>query len=169
MLVEASVANNEACALVFRIMTISNLKVTPRTKLTDMITVKNKMHFVTIAILLLLSSCDPVHHLKLENKTNKRIEVIFYPALDTQNLGDKEVIKINFSGRESSSVILDSAETIRIGTVTARYNPRPNDIDVDYLEIRMQADTLRLIGKTAIFTTIQKVEKLDWRLIIRSE
>jgi hypothetical protein len=134
-----------------------------------MIKLNSRIQLVTLTVLLLMTSCDPVHDLRLENRTNKRIEVIFSPTLDNQELGDKEITKINFDGRELSSVTLDSAETIRIGTVTARYNPRPNDIDLNYLEIRMQADTLRLIGKTAIFTTIQKVEKLDWRLIIRSE
>jgi len=134
-----------------------------------MIKMNSRIQIVTLTVLLLMTSCDPVHDLRLENRTNKRIEVIFSPTLDNQYLGDKEITKINFSGRELNSVTLDSAETIRIGNVTARYNPRPNDIDLDYLEIRMQADTLRLIGKTAIFTTIQKVEKLDWRLIIRAE
>jgi hypothetical protein len=128
-----------------------------------------RIQLVTLMGLLLMTSCDPVHDLKLENRTNKSIEVIFSPTLDNQDLGDKEIKKISFSGRELNSVTLDSAETIRIGNVTARYNPRPNDIDLDYLEIRMEVDTLRLIGKTAIFTTIQKVEKLDWRLIIRAE
>ncbi len=134
-----------------------------------MIKFNSRIQVVTLTVLLLMTSCDPVHDLRLENRTNKRIEVIFSPTLDNQDLGDKEITKINFGGRELSSVTLDSAEIIRIGTVTARYNPRPNDIDLDYLEIRMQADTLRLFGKTAIFTTIQKVEKMDWRLIIRAE
>lgn len=134
-----------------------------------MIKLNSRLQFVTLTGLLLMTSCDPVHDLRLENRTNNRIEVVFSPTLDNQDLGDKEITKINLGGRELNSVTLDSAETIRIGNVTARYNPRPNDIDLDYLEIRMQADTLRLIGKTAIFTTIQKVEKLDWRLIIRAE
>ena len=138
-------------------------------ELTDMVKLINRIYLVTLTGLLLMTSCDPVFDLKLENRTNKRIDILFSPTLENQDLGDKEITKINFGGRELSSVTLDSAETIRIGTVTARYNPRPNDIDLDYLEIRMQADTLRLIGKTAIFTTIQKVEKLDWRLIIRAE
>ena len=126
-------------------------------------------HIIALAGFLFITSCDPVHSLKLENKMNTSIEVVFYPTLDTQQLGGKEITQINLNGREFSSVTLDSAETIRIGTVTARYNPKPNDIDLDYLEIRLQSDTLRLIGKTAIFTAIQKVDKLDWRLIVRSE
>ncbi len=134
-----------------------------------MIKLNSKIQVVTLTVLLLMTSCDPVHDLRLENRTNKRIEVLFSPPIDNQDLGDKDIAKINFGGRELNSVTLDSAETIIIGSVTARYNPRANDIDLDYLEIRMQADTLRLIGKTAIFTTIQKVEKLDWRLIIRAE
>jgi len=134
-----------------------------------MIDFRNRKHLTILTLLALLTSCDPVHSLKLENKTNNKIEVVFSPALDNQDLGNKETTRIILKGREFNSVTLDSAETIGIGTVIARYNPRPDDIDLDYLEIRMQSDTLRLIGKMAIFTTLQKVEKLDWRLIIRSE
>jgi hypothetical protein len=134
-----------------------------------MIKMNSKILVATLTLLLLMTSCDPVHDLILENRTNKRIEVLFSPTLDNQDLGNKDITKVYFGGRELNSATLDSAETMRIGNVTARYNPRPNDIALDYLEIRMQADTLRLIGKTAVFTTIQKVKKLDWRLIIRAE
>lgn len=61
-------------------------------------------------------------------------------------------------------IILDSSETISIGTVVAMYTPSANDIDLDYLEMRFGQDTIRLSGKNAILTTIQKVEKLDWDL-----
>jgi hypothetical protein len=137
-------------------------------------TINNKQSFFPVHLrvligLVIMTGCDPVHSLKLENKTNNRIEVVFFPTLDNQDLGNKEATKVNLNGREFNSVILNSAETIRIGMVTARDNPTPNDIGLDYLEVRMQADTLKLIGKTAIFTTLQKVEKLDWRLIIRAE
>jgi len=40
---------------------------------------------------------------------------------------------------------------------------------LDYLEIRLEHDTLKLVGQNAIFSTLQKVEKLDWRVIIRTE
>jgi hypothetical protein len=118
--------------------------------------------------LLSLVACDPVHSLRLENKTNEKIEILYYPDLDIQNLGDRQIKKVN-NGQEMNSVSLDSAETIRIGNVTARYNPKPSDIDLDYLEIRMNQDTLKLTGKNAIFSTLQKVDKLDWRIIIRTE
>jgi|SRR5690606_37124129 len=98
-------------------------------------------HILALTGLLLMTSCDPVHSLKVESKMNTSIEVVFDPTLDSQDLGGKKITQINFNGREFSSVTLDSAETIRIGTVTARYNPKPNDIDLDYLEIRMQSDT----------------------------
>ena len=98
----------------------------------------DRVRLTALTVLSLLTSCDPVHSLKLENKTSEKIEVLFYPDLDNQELGDKETTKINFNGRELNTVTLDSAETIRIGTVTARYNPRPDDVDLDYLEVRMQ-------------------------------
>ncbi len=128
----------------------------------------SKLKYITIfSILLTLISCDPVHELTLENKTNKPIEVIYNPQLDSRQIRNKEVVKIEIRGQEMSKITLDSAETINIGTVVAMYNPSANDIDLDYLEIRYGQDTIRLTGKNAILTTIQKVEKLNWRLIIK--
>jgi len=124
--------------------------------------------FISILTLFsALTSCDPVHDLILENSTNKSVEVIYLPYLDSRQLGDKKAEKIEIHGQEMNKIILDSAETINIGTVTAMYTPSPHDIDLDYLEIRCGQDTIRLTGKNAILTTIQKVEKLDWRLIIK--
>jgi hypothetical protein len=114
-----------------------------------------------------LTSCDPVHDLKIENRSSKTIDVIYYPNLDIRQILDKKIEKIEIQGKEMNKIMLDSAETINIGTVAARYNPSANDIDLDYLEVRYGQDTIRLIGKNAILTTIQKVEKLDWRIIIK--
>ena len=127
-----------------------------------------KLKYITsFTALLALTSCDPVHDLKLENGTNKPIEVIYNPQLDSQQLHNMKVGKVEIRGQEMNRIILDSAETIRIGTVVAMYNPSAHDIDLDYLEVRYGRDTIRLTGKNAILTTIQKVEKLDWRLIIK--
>ncbi|MBD8491339.1 hypothetical protein IFO69_21480 [Echinicola sp. CAU 1574] len=103
----------------------------------------------------------------LENRTNQAIEVVYQPYLDTRQLNGLEPEKIIIQGQEMNMVTLDSSETITIGIVTAMYTPFASDIDLDYLEIRYGSDTLRLTGKNAILTTIQKVEKLDWRLIIK--
>jgi hypothetical protein len=103
----------------------------------------------------------------LENKTKSKIEIIYYPNLDNGQLGNKTLETIDFRGQKMNKVILDSAEIISIGTVVAMYTPSANDIDLDYLEIRYGQDTLRLTGKNAILTTIQKVEKLDWRIIVK--
>ena len=114
-----------------------------------------------------MAGCDPVHDLTLENRTNETIEVIYQPYLENRQLNGKEPEKVNIHGTEMNMVTLDSSETIRIGTITAMYTPSASDIDLDYLEVRYGSDTIRLIGKNAILTTIQKVEKLDWRLIIK--
>ena len=71
-------------------------------------------------------------------------------------------------GNEEMNVIaLDSGQSMKIGTVIARYTPLARDIDLDYIEVRYKQDTIRLTGKNAILSTVQKVEKLDWRLIIK--
>ena len=114
-----------------------------------------------------MTSCDPVHGLTLENKTKNKIEVIYYPALDEKQIGGKTPEEIEIRKQKMYKVPLDSAETICIGTVVARYVPSARDIDLDYLEIRYGPDTIRLIGKNAILTTIQKVERLNWRLIVK--
>jgi len=46
-----------------------------------MIDFGKKIHLTVLIGLLLKTSCDPVHSLKLENKTNYRIEVLFYPTV----------------------------------------------------------------------------------------
>jgi hypothetical protein len=124
---------------------------------------------LTISTLIILTSCDPVHDLKLENKTNKKIDVIYSPMLDQQELEGQQATEIKINGRMVNLVTLDPTKTIRIGHVSARYNPKPSDIHLDYLEIRIKQDTLKLVGQNAIFSTLQKVDKLDWRVIIRTE
>ncbi|MEP7264015.1 MAG: hypothetical protein ABI772_05945 [Bacteroidota bacterium] len=103
----------------------------------------------------------------MENKTKSKIEIIYFPELDDSQLGNKTPEAIDFRGQKMNKITLDSAETISIGTVVAMYTPSANNIDLNYLEIRYGQDTIRLTGKNAIFSTIQKVEKLDWRLIVK--
>jgi hypothetical protein len=129
--------------------------------------VKTLTYILTLMILVSLTSCDPVHTLTLENKTKGKIEIIYYPTLNNRQLGNKTPEAIDLSGQKMNKITLAPAETISIGTVVAMYTPSANNIDLDYLEIRYGQDTIRLTGKNAILTTIQKVEKLDWRLIVK--
>ena len=130
----------------------------------------NSLYLTIILCFLLMTSCDPVYEIKLENRTKNRIEVLFSPTLDNLDTENNEITKISLNGRlQINSVTLNPAEMIKIGTIYARYNPELNDIYLEYLEIRMQTDTLRLIGKMAIFSTIQKIKNLDWRLVIRTD
>lgn len=124
-------------------------------------------YIFTIILLAALSSCDPVHMLILENKTKSKFEVIYYPSLNHEQLGIKTAETIDLRGQKMNKVILDSAETISIGTVVAMYAPSANNIDLDYLEIRYGQDTICLTGKSTILTTLQKAKKLDWRLIVK--
>jgi hypothetical protein len=124
------------------------------------------LKIVAFAILL---GCDPVHSLRLENKTNKNIDVIYSPELDRQELEGQQATEIQVNGRKVNIVTLEPTKAIRIGRVTARYDPEPTDIHLRYLEIRFEKDTLKLVGRNAIFSTLQKVDKLDWRMIIRTK
>ena len=113
-----------------------------------------------------MTSCDPVHTLHLDNETGKAITVIYKPLIDIAPIGSKiETITINKI--QFAQVVLDSDQQMEIGKVTARYTPNETDISLDYLETISGNDTIKLVGKKAIFNFIQKVEKLDWRLIIK--
>ncbi|WP_353480269.1 hypothetical protein [Haliscomenobacter sp.] len=120
-----------------------------------------------LIILSALTSCDPVHKLILENQTKSKIEVIYYSALDNRYLGNKTLDTIEVRGLEMNKVTLSAGETIVIGTVVAMYTPSAHHIDLDYLEIRYGQDTIQLTGKNAILSAIQKVGKLNWRLIVK--
>lgn len=124
-------------------------------------------HILTVLTLTIFASCDPVHQVSLENKTNNKIEVIYFPNLDDQQLGINKPTEITHRGQKMNKLFLDSAETIRIGMVCAHYIPTAEDIALDYLEVRFGRDTMKLIGKNAILTSIQKVSNLDWRMIVR--
>lgn len=130
---------------------------------------KSASFILAISTLTILSGCDPVHDLKLENRTDKKIDVIYSPALDQQELEGQQATEIEVHGHTMNLVTLEPTKAIRIGQVSARYNPEPGDIRLDYLEIRFGQDTLRLVGQNAIFSTLQKVDRLDWRMIIRTE
>jgi hypothetical protein len=115
-----------------------------------------------------LTSCDPVHQLRLYNETNKPIVVIYRPLVDIAPTGSK-IESFDVNGVTYAKVVLDSGQVMRIGNVVARYTPRPDDVELDFLEVCIDNDTMKLIGKKSIFSAIQKVDKLDWRLIIKDK
>ena len=124
-------------------------------------------NLVLIIFSLALLGCDPVHNLTLENQSGNAIEVLYRPSLDDILTSGKKIEKESYQGQQLDRITLDSAETLRIGTVKARYTPKANDVDLDYLEIRNGQDTIRLSGKKAILSTIQEIESLDWRLVVK--
>ncbi len=127
---------------------------------------KNKFNKLGLLFSLLIASCDPVHHLHLDNKTGNAITIIYRPQIEIAPVGSKiETIIINKI--EYSKVILDSGQQMKIGTVSARYTPKVTDVSLDYLETINGKDTIKLVGKSAIFNFIQKIDKLDWRLTIK--
>jgi|SRR6185436_3268192 len=121
-----------------------------------------------ILIFFGLTSCDPVHQLKLDNETSRPIVVIYRPPIDIAPAGSK-IENFDDNGIKYAKAILDSGQVMRIGNVVARYTPRPDDIELDFLEVCIDHDTMKLIGKKSIFSAIQKVDKLDWRLIVRDK
>lgn len=125
------------------------------------------IRFLTIStFLLVLISCDPTLDLKLENQTGNSIEVLYSQNSRVDYFGKNKTEIVEINGRELNKIKLDSAEILRIGTVVASYVPRTEDIYIDYLEIHSGSDTIKLTGKHAILSTIQRVKRLDWRLII---
>ncbi|GIV28782.1 MAG: hypothetical protein KatS3mg027_2596 [Bacteroidia bacterium] len=129
---------------------------------------ETKSKLLILLIIFGITSCDPAHQIKIENKTSQPITVIFKPLMDSAPTDS------NFASFETNDVlfgktVLKSGQVLEIGTVAARYNPQPDDIDFDYLEIHIDKDTMKLIGKLSIFSVIQEVDKLDWRLVIKNK
>jgi hypothetical protein len=123
------------------------------------------MFLKVLSILFALAGCDPSHTLKLENQSTGKIELLYYPSLD--HTGNSRPERVNINGKTLDKITLDSAGTIQIGAVHGMYTPSALNIELDYLEIRYKQDTIRLTGKNAILTTIQKVGSLDWRILVK--
>ncbi len=108
-----------------------------------------KFRLIYFVGLLGLTSCDPVHSLYFENQTTGKI------LIQTKRNGYFDT--------------LSTGSTFEIGHCTARYTPKIDDIDIDYMRIIADSDTLTMTGKTAIFSMLQKVESLNWRIIYRDK
>lgn len=93
--------------------------------------------------------------------------MLYRPSIDDVLIDGKKIEKEEYQGQKLNKIILDSAETLKIGNVVAAYTPTADDVDLDYLEIRNGQDTIRLTGKRAILSTIQKIKSLDWRLVVK--
>jgi hypothetical protein len=113
--------------------------------------------FGLLFVVFLLSACDPVHTLYLENKTSERLYIT------TASRG------YSYRNSDTPPTSLAPGEVMRIGHCVAHYSPRPDDIDYDYLKITSAHDTITLEGKGAIFSMLQKVKSLNWRIIIRDK
>lgn len=108
-----------------------------------------------------------MYDLKIQNGTATSIEIIYFPQFESDYIPEMNPKEIESHGLKMYNVDLPPGQLMPIGTVVARYNPQPDDIEIEYLEIRMSKDTMRLHGKGAIFSALQKVDKLDWRIIAR--
>jgi hypothetical protein len=117
---------------------------------------------------LALTGCDPVHQIKLDNETGKPVIIIYRPLIEISPARSK-VESFDIDGITYARTVLSSGEFMRIGNVVARYTPRPDDIELDFLEVCIDKDTMKLIGKKSILSAIQKVDKLDWRLLLKDK
>lgn len=124
--------------------------------------------FLFILLILGISGCDPVHNLKLDNQTSRPVIVIYRPFIDLSPT-DSKIESFDVNGVTFEKRVLGAGQNMRIGNVVARYTPRPDDVELDYLKVCMDNDTMKLIGKKSIFSAIQKVDKLDWRLILKDQ
>lgn len=104
---------------------------------------------IYILVIFGLTGCDPVHTLYIENQTNENI------FLQTKKDGKYDM--------------LSTGSKIKIGNCVAHYNPRVDDIETEYLKIVLKSDTTVLTGKIAIFSMLQKVGKLNWKIIFRDK
>lgn len=122
-----------------------------------------------LLLLAILNGCCPAFDLLLENKTREKIQVIYYPILTQEQLYNKSSEKITWHGHDAYKIIIEPAETIEIGTVYNNNTPTARFIDLDYLLVAYGKDTIQLVGKNAILSSLQKIETHDWRLLIQTD
>jgi|GEM_PF-3365511 len=120
-----------------------------------------------VTLLFLLSSCDPVHTLILENASKESVEIVFQGNLSIETKGELELMQIEGSEEEFRKLRLGPDEILPIGTVVASYNPKPSDLDLSYLQISSATDTLKLRNRQEIAELLEKVGRLDWRIVYR--
>lgn len=128
---------------------------------------KAVISYLSILAVLFFTGCDPVHDLHLENRSGSIIEVIYYPSLDQYHQIEPQANQVIWREKTMNKLALYPGQLIPIGSVIASHTPHVENIELEYLEVRQNEDTIRLIGKRAIFMGIQKVKKLDWRLIVK--
>jgi hypothetical protein len=96
-------------------------------------------------LLISFIACDPVHGIYLVNKSPNII-----------------VIQVE---RKAKFDTLNVEQSILIGKCVAHYEPRINDIELNYLKIISKTDTIELLDKNSIFARVKKIKSLKWRLI----
>ena len=121
---------------------------------------------ITIISLFFLIGCDPFHNIRLENSTSEEIEVLIPENYFFDE--ETEFEEVKFKGRKLGLTKLQPNEFINIGSVVANYKPKKEDIGIDFLELRISSrDTITFIGKTAIYSQLRKIDKLDWRIQVK--
>ncbi|MDF1549320.1 MAG: hypothetical protein P1P88_15955 [Bacteroidales bacterium] len=129
---------------------------------------KRKLKIIINTILLIgLLGCDPVHPIRLENLTGEKIQVLYNYDGEINFFKPYDFKLVERNGIKYNSIILDSLDYVYIGEIVARFSPKPDDITIDRLEIWMENDTLKFIGKRAIFSMVNKQSRLDWRITIK--
>ncbi|MBN8703977.1 MAG: hypothetical protein J0M08_12995 [Bacteroidetes bacterium] len=120
-----------------------------------------------LSFLLTLGSCDPVHSIKLENKTKDKIDLFYNHSGDIEITSPLEIKTVEIKGEKWNKLTLDSNQYIYIGQIIANYTPEPTDLTIEKLIVVFGSDTIYLRGKNAIYSTLYRADKLDWRLTIK--
>ena len=111
--------------------------------------IANTIKLIFLIEIFGLLACDPVHSLYLENQTNHQILI----QTTQQNKYDT----------------LLAGSSIEIGKCIAHYEPRLDDIDINYLKIVSNSDTVVYPDKAAIASRLEKIGNLDWRIIFKEK
>lgn len=121
--------------------------------------------FIPIALLLLGSSCDRTQYITIENDTESHaIEILFSSDYTDSKLAAETV---SWQGKRLKKLQLAPGEKAAVGTVQGKYVPGPADVDLEYLELRYNSDTMILNGKHAVFNLFQKEGSRSWNYLVQ--
>jgi hypothetical protein len=114
---------------------------------------------------MLGSGCDRTHDITIQNDTEaSAVEVLFSSDYSDTQLPAETV---SWKGRRLQKFRLAPGEKATIGTVQGKYAPGPADVNLEYLEIHYNSDTMILNGKHAIFNLFQKEGSRSWKYLVQ--
>ncbi len=123
-----------------------------------------KSYLILLGLAICIS-CDSTDHLTIYNSLKGESVEIIVGADDNYQTGFLPFKTLN--GDLLYQTFVEPGEIVKVGTVNRNYVPEPDDLNLDYVELRYGGDTIILKGKKAIHNSFYNEEGKFWRYKIK--